>query len=463
MGYLRANSKWPAAISALAIFGTILSLATSMWRLWNWPILSAIINARIAPIIPQIHATDRGVLIVFGQSGPQLLSLAALACAAAVLAMRRARPISWYLGVALLPCLLVILLALFSISWSVAPGNTRAQVLPFATLTVAVLILGMISTEEEILTALEIFSIGVIVASLFALLRYYEGATMVVNKSFAWRGIFVYKNNLGLAMALANAILLLRLFAFRSGDWPLTLFRLGMYAVTLLMLFMSNTMTSLVSLIAIYLLLGLALAYLKWGEHLKRKHWVLVTAATIAGFILLWAGRRPILGLFGRTPELTGRLPLWALLATYVAERPFLGYGFGQAFWRKYGRAIVLGRNWLIVRGRGWRPGQAHNMFMEFALSLGLIGLALVLIMIAETLVLGLRHFLRARSIRAIWPLLLLALVVLVGMAESFVTSHTYFLWALVVLSFGFVLRAEFARAEPPPASAEGVEADARA
>jgi O-antigen ligase len=207
------------------------------------------------------------------------------------------------------------------------------------------------------------------------------------------------------------------------------------------MLLESNAKANLVALIAAYLLLALGFAYLKWGHRLNKTHWVLVTCAGVASLLLLWLARQPILDILGRSSALTGRTPLWSSLLPFIADRPLLGYGFGDAFWNKYQYAIALGGT--------WHPPHAHNAFVDFALALGLLGLALVLILILEIFVLDLRYFLRVRLTMAMWPLLLLALSVLVSMAESLLASQSYFFWTLLLLSLGFTLRAELVPVAP--------------
>lgn len=437
------NARSSKLISGLAVLGIILTLAASMWRLWNWPILAAVINAKITAIIPQIQATDSGDLSISGVDAKLFFYAAILIGAVTLVLVRRFQVADRRFWIALLPPVLVMILAGLSVSWSVAPAHTSSQLLSFFALTIAALLFGLASREDEILLALEVFSAGVILASLIALLRYPHptGATMVVLKVSSWRGIFIHKNYLGLTMALANAVFLLRAFHPRRQHWIWRALRLSGFALALFMLFRTNARTSLLVLIAMYVVLALGFAYLKWGHRLSRKHWILLTSSAVAGLALLWIGRRSVLALLGRNATLTGRTWLWRVLAGWIAHRPVLGFGFGQAFW--------IARKGRPFRNRPWLPSQAHNMYIDFALSLGWVGLVLLLILILETLVLDLRYFLRARSVLSLWPLLLLAVVVIAGMAESFLASNTYFLWTLLILAFGFTLRAGLAPAEP--------------
>lgn len=64
--------------------------------------------------------------------------------------------------------------------------------------------------------------------------------------------------------------------------------------------------------------------------------------------------------------SLNGRIPLWAECSEYLAERPLLGYGY-KSFWTP--RRIVR-----ISHNQGWWIMQAHNGYLEVALSIGILG-----------------------------------------------------------------------------------------
>jgi O-antigen ligase len=64
--------------------------------------------------------------------------------------------------------------------------------------------------------------------------------------------------------------------------------------------------------------------------------------------------------------SLTGRIPLWDELGTFIAERPWIGHGYG-AFWTPdHIRAVSDRLTWSI--------SSAHSSYVELALSVGYIG-----------------------------------------------------------------------------------------
>jgi O-antigen ligase len=73
-----------------------------------------------------------------------------------------------------------------------------------------------------------------------------------------------------------------------------------------------------------------------------------------------------LLGRQDQVETLTGRVPLWTECWEYVARRPLTGYGFG-GFWTE-------NRAWDFLTSQDWLITSAHSVFIDIALSLGLLG-----------------------------------------------------------------------------------------
>ncbi len=85
--------------------------------------------------------------------------------------------------------------------------------------------------------------------------------------------------------------------------------------------------------------------------------------------------------LLGRAEEtgssLTGRLPLWEDLSAYLVRSPLKGFGFG-AFWTpKHIYEIAVSQEWVI--------SEAHSSYLDTALQLGIIGMAMFATIIVGT------------------------------------------------------------------------------
>ena len=71
---------------------------------------------------------------------------------------------------------------------------------------------------------------------------------------------------------------------------------------------------------------------------------------------------------------LTGRVPLWRDgLLPYIAQRPLQGYGYG-AFWTPQ-------NIWAVSGAVQWPVMEANSAYVEMALNLGVVGLALFVAM----------------------------------------------------------------------------------
>ena len=101
----------------------------------------------------------------------------------------------------------------------------------------------------------------------------------------------------------------------------------------------------------------------------RRRGVALLAAAVLGGLLLLGFGTTAIVevAVRGQTAAqlltLTGRTELFGIAYELFLERPWLGYGFLS------GREVFLERV-------PW-AGEAHNMFVEVAISLGIVGLLL--------------------------------------------------------------------------------------
>jgi O-antigen ligase len=122
--------------------------------------------------------------------------------------------------------------------------------------------------------------------------------------------------------------------------------------------------------------------------------------------------------------SLSGRLPLWRALYTYIADRPWRGYGFG-AFWD-------TGRFDEIYALAGWRAVAAHNGFLDELLATGAVGMILFLAFWLYGMALAVRHAHRspasAQSAWLVfgWLLLFLMFNSLESIFQSFFQFPTY-------------------------------------
>jgi len=134
----------------------------------------------------------------------------------------------------------------------------------------------------------------------------------------------------------------------------------------------------------------------------------------------------------GRDMTLTDRTLLWADVLNNAAKSPVAGVGFG-AFWvGEIGYAMYPLPNW-SRKTPGWRPGEAHNGYVDIYVDLGLIGLALVLIIISVGFAGALDDLQNEFEMGRIRLVLLLS-IIMNNITESTLLKGPYSLWFLFLL-----------------------------
>jgi exopolysaccharide production protein ExoQ len=118
-------------------------------------------------------------------------------------------------------------------------------------------------------------------------------------------------------------------------------------------------------------------------------------------------------GASGELLTLTGRTDLWHDLLQYVGQRPVLGYAY-DSFW-------VPSRILDIARSQGWIVGSSHSGYMDVLISLGVVGLALYLGLLASCL------WVAFRSRQSGGMGALFALVMLVWLVTNMFTEVIWF------------------------------------
>jgi len=232
-----------------------------------------------------------------------------------------------------------------------------------------------------------------------------------------WSGIFQQKNELGSAMAVG-------LVALIAAKGQGRLFRMVSILVCASLLVLSQSVTALLAAAAAVI----ALFYTQFSGRMRP---IFVTAVA-AGVAALSIAVSNFSNLFsnttGRDLSFSGRTAVWSVVVTKIEARPLLGYGY-SAFWSSEGYSVDQFLN--------WKPGQAHNGFLEISLSLGIVGLVLVLLVATAALV-------QARHLRktdgdstGVWLAAVTVLLLLHNVAESdFLLPHiTWFVFLLAYLS----------------------------
>jgi len=127
----------------------------------------------------------------------------------------------------------------------------------------------------------------------------------------------------------------------------------------------------------------------------------------------------------GGDMTLTGRTYLWSDLIQIGLSSPILGSGYGGFWVGDIGHDLWLKHT--------WKPGQAHNGYIDVFVNLGLVGLVLLVGFLAESYR---RILINLRLNHAIgsFQLTFFTIILLFNITESSFNKPTSFLWVLFLL-----------------------------
>jgi O-antigen ligase len=183
-----------------------------------------------------------------------------------------------------------------------------------------------------------------------------------------WRGFFTHKNGAGAGMVL---LIFIGIFVFRTWNRSI-----GSGIITLSAVFLYFTHSkSPINLLPVVLLISYLVPRLRSG---------VAAFGLIAGvplmLNLLSVGSvmfAPIHDLIAHVisdPTYTGRDVIWQFALDHVRQRPLFGFGF-EAFW---GMPNLVA-DWNYLESWGYRASDAHNGYLNLAVTTGLVGLGLSL------------------------------------------------------------------------------------
>jgi exopolysaccharide production protein ExoQ len=240
-------------------------------------------------------------------------------------------------------------------------------------------------------------------------------------------GVTGHPNQLGTIMAI-GLIMAAGLQSRTLGQW--CLHRLAQ-AGCVIGLLMSQSMTSLA-----FALVGIVAYVVLRASPGRRTALALVVIPVAMALAVVGTKQLKQAGLSaaGRDATLSGRTELWAVVWQQVYERPLLGSGYG-AFWREgRGRELV----------HTWNPRQSHQAYVDLMLDLGVVGLALVLLLVVSAAAITILKHSLARTLippaDAALIALLIALCGIYSFGESFLLKADKFpffimMWALLLLT----------------------------
>lgn len=316
----------------------------------------------------------------------------------------------------------LVFLALFSAAWSADPGLTlRRSIALLATTLFGVDFAVRYSIREQL--RLLAIALGSVVLLSVIVQVFFPGQIPTVDMLYpdAWVGLFGQKNEFGRIIVLATLVILT---AVRKSVGGLLIAVLALLSA-LGLIIAAESMTSFVALVGMILVMQFA-PTLRWSAGIRRAIQVFCAVIAAPTLYLLIHYRDAVTGLMGRNASLTGRVKIWGLSLASIALKPILGYGY-SAFWPASPEAmrIDVAINWTVPH--------AHNAYIELALELGLVGLALYGAAYLVALKRAARYMRMERGNSAKWPLIYLCFILLYSFTENYVVAPNTIFWMLFV------------------------------
>jgi O-antigen ligase len=243
-----------------------------------------------------------------------------------------------------------------------------------------------------------------------------------ISEQGEWRGVFDYKNAMGSVMGLSLLVEWQLLAASRLSK---VLKGLAMFLYAFLLL-KSDSVTPAVAIVGTVILLKIyKFAALRLRIPLYAVF--LITAIlTSAGLSLVVANSDSVMGVLGRSSNLTGRTEIWSLVVSFIPQRPILGYGYSGFWFGASPESFVVNR---VMRGPVM---YSHNGYLEMLLTLGVIGLLLTLVLIGTGMRRSLYFSRQRQSGTELWPLAFLLYFILHNLGECTILMQEIE-WAMCV------------------------------
>jgi O-antigen ligase len=265
-------------------------------------------------------------------------------------------------------------LAFLSIFWSVSPDLTlRRSIALLGTVLVGFYIGARFNLREMALVLFGGLALIVVASVAMVALIPSRGIHQASDQMFLdhvglWRGTFAHKNSMG---PVASMAFFITLALWRTIPLP-AVAKGSVAAMALLLVVKAGSAQAVGQLLVFSTAVVLHRRVMSVDFYTR-----VALIAFGAGFgVFLFVFAELLFVAFvealGRTPDLSGRTPIWQAAWMAGQERPWFGGGYSVGW--------SAGANRIAERLIWNDPGNAHNGFLAMWLDLGLVGLALVML-----------------------------------------------------------------------------------
>lgn len=236
------------------------------------------------------------------------------------------------------------------------------------------------------------------------------------------QGLVGTRNQLGLVCLLAIVTFSVELMTRSVARGP-TIASIVLAVVTLL--FTRSAVSA--GVLAVAAVVALALRWVRHGDGTqRRRRQYIVLGVAVAAALTAWLLRYRVIELLNAGSEFEFRLRLWQQVWRFTDLAPIIGWGW-VGYWRTDLSPFVA------IDSLSGRPHSSSlNALFDVALQVGAVGVVLFVVLVGLALW---RSWLIASERRAVvhvWPVLVLAVLIITSLAESSILLDAG--WLLVVL-----------------------------
>lgn len=317
-----------------------------------------------------------------------------------------------------------LLLPLVSVLWSANKGNSLRMSIEADACLLFAACLYVRFPSWRLQQFLMFIGVCAALLSAFAAIALPRYGVFAEYAGGAWQGICNHKNTLGCSMMY----LLTPVFFIPAMQrkWRIA------YALFLLFLIaMSQSRGAWIETVALLGLIGIMFLLRRLPPA---ESWLLLIVTGVLGLSILagaFASLDTIAPLLGKSASMSGRSEIYRLCWLAVQRAPVLGYGYG-GFWGTAPEAFDLGVS------IGWPAiAYAENGFLEVALQLGFVGLALIIVVLGRAICQGLR-LITCRSSNwdgSAWYLSILFLALLTNIDAGWLLAPGALDWVIIVIA----------------------------
>lgn len=245
----------------------------------------------------------------------------------------------------------------------------------------------------------------------------------------SWRGVFWHRNHMGVVLSLVNAIFLIRAVVGYRARRSETILDLIFYIASLGLVYFARSATGYILVFLLHVASFLGAVWVRFANQLRLRHYLLSSALLGLIFVVVLLNLDYVFTILDRSPNLTGRVPLWIYLFESVASQRFwFGHGFGSLW--ALDSVRVETQNLL---GWGYPVMSSDNGYLDILLHLGFAGLSIFLVLFSTAWIRSVTHAVRGRRLIDIFPVMFMLFYSVANLSFSLFIETESFVWMLFV------------------------------